>query len=158
MREFGQSEWDHDADAAGSGYLGDKPPLPAATVLDDDLEPYPLDRTVPPAPATEPLPELPAMRPLTLPGPRNGVPDDLQRIRGIGQKNEELLNNLGIYHFGQIAAWTPAEARWVAGQLAFPDRIERDDWVGQAIILATGGDTGYVKVGNRRKGEETAVA
>ena len=87
--------------------------------------------------AAAPRPDLPAMRPLTLPGPRNGVPDNLQRIRGIGQKNEELLNSLGIYHFGQIAAWTPAEARWVASHLAFPERIERDDWVGQAIILAT---------------------
>ena len=99
------------------------------------------------------------MRPLTLPGPRNGVPDNLQRIRGIGLKNEELLNSLGIYHFGQIAAWTPAEARWVASHLAFPERIERDDWVGQAIILATGGDTGYVKAAERRKGgEEPPVA
>jgi len=94
------------------------------------------------------------MRPLTLPGPRNGVPDNLQRIRGIGQKNEELLNGLGIFHFGQIAAWTPAEARWVANHLAFPERIERDDWVGQAIILATGGNTGYVKAAERRRNAE----
>lgn len=101
-----------------------------------------------------PTPELPAMRPLTLPGPRNGVPDNLQRIRGIGQKNEELLNSLGIYHFGQIAAWTPAEARWVAGHLAFPERLDRDDWVGQAIILATGGDTGYVKAAERRRSRD----
>ena len=98
------------------------------------------------------------MRPLTLPGPRNGVPDNLQRIRGIGQKNEELLNSLGIFHFGQLAAWTPAEARWVANHLAFPERIERDDWVGQAIILATGGDTGYVKVAERRKGRGRRAA
>ena len=34
-----------------------------------------------------------------------------------GKRNEELLNSLGIYHFGQIAAWTPAEARWVANHL-----------------------------------------
>ena len=58
---------------------------------------------------------------------------------------------LGIYHFGQIAAWTPAEIRWVAQQLAFPDRIERDDWVGQAIVLAAGGDTGFVKSADRRR-------
>jgi predicted flap endonuclease-1-like 5' DNA nuclease len=105
----------------------------------------------PPAPVVEAKSELPAMRPLTLTGPRNGVPDDLQRIRGIGQRNEELLNGLGIFHFGQIAAWTPAEARWIGGHIAFPERIERDDWVGQAIILATGGDTGYVKAPDRRK-------
>ena len=107
-----------------------------------------------PPPAAAPRPDLPSMRPLTLPGPRNGVPDNLQRIRGIGQKNEELLNGLGIFHFGQLAAWTPAEARWVANHLAFPERIERDDWVGQAIILATGGNTGFVKVVERRRNGE----
>jgi predicted flap endonuclease-1-like 5' DNA nuclease len=101
-----------------------------------------------------PVPAEPGQRPLALPGPRNGVPDNLQRIRGIGQKNEELLNALGIYHFGQIAAWTPAEARWIANQLAFPERLERDDWVGQAIVFATGGDTGYVKAPARRGKDE----
>jgi predicted flap endonuclease-1-like 5' DNA nuclease len=97
----------------------------------------------------QPLFDLPAMRPAGLPAPRNGVPDDLQRIRGVGRRNEQLLNSLGIFHFGQIAAWTPAEARWVAAFLAFPERIERDDWIGQATILASGGNTGYVK--SRRK-------
>jgi predicted flap endonuclease-1-like 5' DNA nuclease len=100
----------------------------------------------------QPFLDLPAMRPAGLPAPRNGVADDLQRIRGIGRRNEQLLNSLGIFHFGQIAAWTPAEARWVAAFLAFPERIERDDWIGQATILASGGHTGYVK--SRRKEAE----
>jgi predicted flap endonuclease-1-like 5' DNA nuclease len=91
------------------------------------------------------------MRPASLAEPRNGVPDNLQRIRGIGERNEMRLNNLGIFHFGQIAAWTPAEMRWVAQQLAFPERIERDDWIGQAIILASGGDTGFTKSAERRR-------
>jgi predicted flap endonuclease-1-like 5' DNA nuclease len=90
-------------------------------------------------------------RPVALAAPRNGVPDDLQRIRGVGRRIEQRLNVLGIYHFGQIAAWTPAEIRWVAHQLAFPDRIERDDWVGQAIVLAAGGSTGFVKSADRRR-------
>ena len=91
--------------------------------------------------------------------PRNGVPDDLQRIRGIGKKNEELLNSLGIFHFGQIAAWTPAEIRWVGLQIKFPERIERDDWIGQATILASGGRTGYIKAEDRsRVAEEDAEA
>ena len=90
-------------------------------------------------------------RPVGLATPRNGVPDDLQRIRGIGRRIEQRLNALGIYHFGQIAAWTPAEMRWMAQQLAFPDRIEWDDWIGQAIILAAGGDTGFVKSADRRR-------
>lgn len=90
-------------------------------------------------------------RPVGLAAPRNGVPDDLQRIRGIGRRIEHRLNRFGIFHFGQIAAWTPAEMRWVADRLAFPDRIQRDDWIGQAIVLAAGGDTGFVKSVDRRR-------
>ncbi len=114
----------------------------------------------PVAPPQEPVPEppvveeLPAMRPAGLSAPRNGVPDDLQRIRGIGKKNEALLNSLGIFHFGQIAAWTPAEIRWVGLQIKFPERIERDDWIGQATILASGGRTGYIKAEDRKRAED----
>lgn len=79
-------------------------------------------------------------RPPALPGPRLGGTDDLKRIRGIGPQNATRLNALGIYHVDQIAAWTPAEARWVGAYLAFPGRIEREDWVGQAKALARGGD------------------
>jgi hypothetical protein len=61
------------------------------------------------------------------------------------------LNELGIFHFSQIAAWTPAEIRWIGQQLAFPERIELDDWVGQAIVLASGGETGFTKSAERRR-------
>lgn len=118
--------------------------------LDDLVEELP-EPSVPDAPP--PRTELPAMRPAGLAQPRNGVPDHLQRIRGVGRRNEQLLNSLGIFHFGQIAAWTPAEARWVAAFLAFPERIERDDWIGQATILASGGSTGYVKT-ERKKAQD----
>jgi predicted flap endonuclease-1-like 5' DNA nuclease len=93
--------------------------------------------------------ETDMMRPAGLAEPRAGVPDNLQRIWGIGKRNEELLNSLGIYHFSQIAAWTPAEARWVSARLAFPERLERDNWIGQAIVLATGGDPSTVSPSNR---------
>jgi predicted flap endonuclease-1-like 5' DNA nuclease len=116
-----------------------------------------------PEPAGDPLPaaetgeDRVAKRPAGLAGPRNGVPDNLQKIRGIGKRNEELLNGLGIFHFGQIAAWTPAEVSWVANYLAFPDRIERDDWVGQAIVLASGGGTGFTKSAARRRERRQAA-
>jgi len=136
-----------------------RPEAVAAIAPPDVALPPPVAPPVPqPAPARARQPDLPSMRPLTLPGPRNGVPDNLQRIRGIGKKNEELLNRLGVYHFGQIAAWTPAEARWIASHMAFPERIERDDWIGQAIVFATGGDTGFVKVRRRGEDEESPVA
>jgi predicted flap endonuclease-1-like 5' DNA nuclease len=97
-----------------------------------------------------------AKRPAPLLAPRNGVPDNLQRIRGIGKANEELLNSFGIFHFGQIAAWTPAEALWVAERMPFPERIDRDDWIGQATILASGAETGYVKSAERRRARRAA--
>ena len=70
-----------------------------------------------------------------MPGPRPGGADDLRRIRGIGPQNATRLNALGIYHLDQIAAWAPAEARWIGAYLAFPGRIEREDWMGQAKAL-----------------------
>jgi NADH-quinone oxidoreductase subunit E len=77
-------------------------------------------------------------RPPALPGPRAAVADDLRRIRGIGPQNATRLNALGVYHFDQIATWTPAEVRWVGAYLAFPGRIEREDWIGQARALIAG--------------------
>jgi hypothetical protein len=62
-----------------------------------------------------------------------------------------MLNDLGIFHFGQIAAWTPAEIAWIGQALAFPDRIARDDWVGQATLLAMGSETGFQKSAERRR-------
>src|SRR5690606_6572015 len=64
---------------------------------------------------------------------------------------ERLLNELGIFHFGQIAAWTPGEVAWIGQYLAFPDRIAKDDWVGQATLLAMGAETGFQKSAERRR-------
>ena len=75
-------------------------------------------------------------RPAALGAPRRGEPDDLKRIRGVGQANEARLHDLGIFHFDQIAAWTPTEIRWVGAYLAFSGRIDRENWVGQARKLA----------------------
>lgn len=83
--------------------------------------------------------------------PRSGKPDELELIRGIGPQNERRLHELGIFHFDQIAAWTPQEALWVGGYLAFPGRIEREDWIGQAKLLAAGGTTAHAE--KVRRGE-----
>jgi len=56
--------------------------------------------------------------------------------------NEARLHDLGIFHFDQIAHWSRAEIRWVGTYLSFPGRIDRENWVGQAKILAAGGDVG----------------
>ena len=73
--------------------------------------------------------------PERLDAPRDGGSDDLKRINGIGPKIEGMLNDLGFWHFDQIAAWGPEEIAWVDARLSFKGRIERDDWVGQAGAL-----------------------
>ncbi|WP_439574627.1 hypothetical protein [Phreatobacter sp.] len=82
-------------------------------------------------------------KPQGIDAPRESRPDDLKLVRGIGPQNEARLNALGIWHFDQIAAWTAKETMWVGGYLAFPGRIEREDWVGQAATLAAGGTTAF---------------
>lgn len=81
-------------------------------------------------------------KPATLPAPRDGGGDNLKRLKGVGPKFEVVLHDLGIWHFDQIAAWGPAEVAWIDANLdGFTGRVERDDWVGQAKILAAGGET-----------------
>jgi len=75
--------------------------------------------------------------PELLSGPREGrEADDLKRISGVGPQLEGVLNELGFYHFDQIAAWTPEQVAWVDARLKFKGRIERDDWIAQAKALA----------------------
>lgn len=71
--------------------------------------------------------------------------DDLKRIKGIGPKNEDALNELGVFTFTQIAAWTPSNVDWIEDHLSFPGRIEREDWITQARTLAAGHNTTFSK-------------
>ncbi len=59
---------------------------------------------------------------------------------------ETMLNDMGFYHFDQIAAWTADEVAWVNANLqGFKGRVTRDNWVEQAKILAAGGETEFSK-------------
>ncbi|KMK67064.1 NADH-quinone oxidoreductase subunit E [Puniceibacterium sp. IMCC21224] len=88
--------------------------------------------------------DAPGVKPATLSGARDGGPDDLKMIKGVGPKLEALLNELGFYHFDQIAAWTGDEIAWVDQNLqGFKGRVTRDDWVSQAQTLASGGETEF---------------
>ncbi|PWK61064.1 NADH-quinone oxidoreductase subunit E [Roseicyclus mahoneyensis] len=79
----------------------------------------------------------PEAEPERLIAPRAGTAaDDLKKISGVGPKLEGLLNEMGFWHFDQIAAWTPEQVAWVDARLQFKGRIERDDWIGQAASLA----------------------
>ncbi|SOC03035.1 NADH-quinone oxidoreductase subunit E [Stappia indica] len=81
--------------------------------------------------------------PELLTGARGGKADDLKRIKGVGPKIEGILNELGVYHFDQIASWTDENKAWVDTRLKFKGRIDREDWIAQAKVLASGGETDF---------------
>jgi NADH-quinone oxidoreductase subunit E len=113
-------------------------------------EPAPVSE---PAPATAPVAQAPeveaaedAIRPEALSAARDGSADDLKMITGVGPKLEIMLNELGFYHFDQIAGWSAAEVAWVNDNLAgFKGRVSRDNWVEQARKLASGQETEFSK-------------
>lgn len=123
-------------------WLGKTPKAKAAPKADAKpapkaaAKPKPAAKAAPKAaaPATATAEKQPAL----LKAPRKSGADDLKKITGVGPKLEALLNELGFWHFDQIAKWTPAEIAWVDSRLTFKGRIERDDWVTQATALAAG--------------------
>ena len=63
----------------------------------------------------------------------------MTKIDGIRPKIENKMNELEIFHFDQIAAWSDRHIVWVNEHLRFKSRIEREKWVAQAKALAEGG-------------------
>jgi predicted flap endonuclease-1-like 5' DNA nuclease len=85
-------------------------------------------------------------KPEALSAPKGGQADNLKEIKGVGPKLETLLNEMGFYHFDQIANWGPDEVAWVDANLeGFKGRVSRDNWVDQAKTLASGGETEFSK-------------
>lgn len=78
-----------------------------------------------------------------LPGSQ-GVPDDLQRMKGVGPKLAGLLAARGLTRYEQIAALTPEQVSALDVDLgAFKGRLTRDRVVEQAGYLARGDQAGY---------------
>lgn len=97
------------------------------------------------APAKAEAPVAADGKPETLTAARAGGADDLKQLKGVGPALEKTLNELGFYHFDQVANWREAEIEWVDSRLRFKGRIERDGWVEQAKTLAEGGTTEFSK-------------
>lgn len=75
-------------------------------------------------------------KPQGLRAARAGQADDLKKIEGIGPALEKLCNELGVFHFDQIAAWGEAEIAWMDSNLkGFHGRVTRDKWVAQAKLI-----------------------
>ena len=90
--------------------------------------------TVEATPAPEPeLDEQPEFddKPALFDAPQ-GEADDLTAWKGIGPKLSAVLNDLGVWHYSQIASWTPENIAWLDEKLAFKGRIYREAWVDQA--------------------------
>lgn len=133
------------------------PPSPVAKATESLVPPITPVTPVPPVTPIAPVPPNPIEAEILAPVPvsavpglvrmerpkgidaaRGGKPDNLQIIAGVGAKNEQVLHNLGFYHFDQIASWTPQQVAWVDDHLKFGGRIEREDWIAQAKLLAAG--------------------
>ena len=73
--------------------------------------------------------------------------DDLTRIRVIDTALQARLVKLGAGRYRDIAGWRTADVARVSQALGFTGRIEQENWIEQAQILARGGETAY----SRRK-------
>ena len=67
-----------------------------------------------------------------LSGPR-GVADDLKKLTGISPAIEKKLNDLGIFHYTQIAELSPTAAHNVGEEVGLPGRVE--GWIAKAKEL-----------------------
>ena len=69
-----------------------------------------------------------------LAGPR-GTADDLKKLPGVSGAIEKKFNDLGIFHYWQLAAMTPDETAKLDADLRFNGRVARDKWNEQARAL-----------------------
>jgi NADH-quinone oxidoreductase subunit E len=140
----------------GGKRTGAKPPKPAAPAKSavqqaasakakPAAKPKPAPKVAATPAAADDNPASAQKKPRTMKAPRKAGADDLKMIKGVGPKLEQTLNELGFWHFDQVAKWTPEEIAWVDDNLKFKGRIERDGWIDQATTLAAGGTTEFSK-------------
>ncbi len=89
------------------------------------------------APQAEPIveelpPETNTLGFEPLSGPR-GVADDLKKLTGVSPTIEKKLNDLGIFHYQQIADLSPTAAHNVGEEVGLPGRVE--GWIAKAKEL-----------------------
>ena len=83
-------------------------------------------------PVVESVPTVPAAGDLgyeQLPGPR-GVADDLKKLPGISPAIEKQLNDLGLFHYSQLAQLNGKAASYIGDEVGLPGRVE--SWIAKA--------------------------
>ena len=68
-----------------------------------------------------------------LSGPR-GVADDLKKLAHVSPAIEKQFNDLGIFHYWQIGAFSPEAAHKIGEEVGLPGRME--SWIAQAKQLS----------------------
>jgi small subunit ribosomal protein S2 len=68
-----------------------------------------------------------------LPGPR-GAPDDLKKLHGVSPMIEKKLNDLGFFHYTQVAGLNANDARHLGELVGLPGRIET--WLSESKALS----------------------
>lgn len=80
---------------------------------------------------------------------------DLKLIRGIDEVTERTLHSQGIWRYNDIARWTAKDVAAANRVLSSKGRVERENWIEQAAMLAGGGLTDYAR--RRLRGEHAAA-
>ncbi len=137
-----------------------QPPLPRPVPAPNPVAAVPQQR--PPAPVLPPpgsqiAPELTAaaaaaaaamvLRPATSVSGR----DDLKRIKGIGPELEGKLNDAGVRRYSEIADWSPTDVARMNGLIGHDGRVQHENWIEQAQILAKGSETAFSRRMDRRE-------
>ncbi|MGD9669691.1 MAG: hypothetical protein AB7U75_11615 [Hyphomicrobiaceae bacterium] len=76
---------------------------------------------------------------------------DLKLIRDIDADAERTLNSLGVWRYADIARWGHGDVAAVNNAVGAPARVQRENWIEQASMLAKGGFTAYAR--RRLRGE-----
>ncbi|MGI9381284.1 MAG: hypothetical protein ACR2OW_16685 [Methyloligellaceae bacterium] len=92
-------------------------------------------------------------------------PDELTRIKGIDKALAHSLSRLGVENFEAISLWTRSDVNRIGRELNLLSRIQRENWIEQAAILAAGKSTafaetakqGYVVISDRRPPAEKQI-
>jgi small subunit ribosomal protein S2 len=84
------------------------------------------------APPEEQVVNLPVFKGIDAP---RGEADDLKRLPNVNNKLEQRLNDLGVFHFWQIADLDPEMAEALDRALRLNGRVAREDWIGAAKRL-----------------------
>ncbi len=94
-----------------------------------------------PAPAAGTPPKIKPLEPAGLEGPENDTPDDLTRIDGISEDQENALQGAGIYHYHQFVSMNRRELAWLDENMPSGGGEEVNEgtagnWRKQAIALS----------------------